>query len=98
MNEFVNWSTLGTYGGALMMVMILTQFTKDLKFIKKIPTQIWSCVLAFVVIFCALAFTGGLTLSAFAQTFFNAVIVSVAANGGFGAFKKMASGKSDNEK
>jgi O-antigen ligase len=89
MNEFINWATLGTYGGALAMVMVLTQFTKDLPFTKKIPTQIWSYILAFVVLFCAMAFTNGLTLNTFVQTLFNAVIVSIASNGGFSAIRKV---------
>lgn len=91
MNEFISWATLGTYGGALTMVMVLTQFTKELSFTKKIPTQIWSYVLAFAVLIMAKAFTIGLTLDITAQTMFNAVIVSMAANGGYSAAIKIRS-------
>jgi uncharacterized membrane protein len=89
MSEFVNWTTLGTYGGALAMVLVLTQFTKELAFTKKIPTQIWSYILSFVVLTLANAFTNGLTLDIVAQTVFNAVIISIAANGGFGLIQKV---------
>lgn len=92
MSEFINWATLGTYGGALTMVMILTQFTKDLNFTKRIPTQIWSYILAMVVLFPAMAFTGELTLNTAFQTLFNGVIVSIAANGGFSAIKRITGG------
>lgn len=90
MNEFVNWSTLATYGGALTMVLLLTQFTKDLFFTKKIPTQIWSYILAFGVLILAHAFTSGLTPSIVAETLFNAVVISMAANGGYSAVTKIA--------
>ncbi|GHV41892.1 hypothetical protein FACS189490_09700 [Clostridia bacterium] len=92
MNEFINWATLGTYGGALAMVMVLTQFTKELNFTKWMPTQIWSYILSLIVLICAIAFTDGLTLNNFVQTLFNSVIVSIAANGGFSVVKK-ATGK-----
>jgi len=88
MNEFVNWVTLGTYGGALAMVLLLTQFTKDLSFAKRIPTQIWSYILALAVLIAANAFTTGLTPEVIAQTLFNAVVVSMAANGGYGLLVK----------
>ncbi|GHU57250.1 hypothetical protein FACS1894132_14870 [Clostridia bacterium] len=95
MNEFINWTTLGTYGGALAMVILLTQFTKDLQFIKKIPTQIWSYILSFVVLIFAIAFTSGLTFNSVVQTLFNAVIVSIAANGGFNAFQRATKNMDD---
>lgn len=88
MSEFINWATLGTYGGALAMVMVLTQFTKNLGFTKRMPTQIWSYILAFVVLILANAFTTGLTLDIATQTIFNAVVVSIAANGGYSAVTK----------
>ena len=92
MNEFINWATLGTYGGALAMVLVLTQFTKDLSFTKKIPTQIWSYILAFTVLILANMFTIGLTFDIVAQVIFNAVVVSIAANGGFSAFQRITKG------
>lgn len=97
MTEFVNWSTLGTYGGALAMVLLLTQFTKDLSITKKIPTQIWSYILAFVVLTLAHAFTSGLNINIIAQTLFNAVIISVASNGGFQAIQTIAGKSTDGE-
>jgi O-antigen ligase len=82
MSEFVNWGSLGTYGGALAMVMLLTQFTKDLPFTRRIPTQIWSYILAFIVLTASHVFTSGINPAAVGETLFNAVVVSLAANGG----------------
>lgn len=89
MNEFVTWATLATYGGALAMVLVLTQLTKELKHIKSIPTQLWSYILALVVLYPALYFTGQLTPDAAILTLFNAAIISLAANGGFDAVKRI---------
>ena len=71
------------------MVMVLTQFTKGLPLVSKIPTQLWSYVLSFVVLMLANAFTLGLTIDIAMQTVFNAVVVSIAANGGFGVIQKV---------
>ena len=92
MTDFVNWHTLATYGGALTMVLVLTQATKDISFLRKIPTQILSYVLSFLVLIVANAFTNGLDLNVLAQTILNALLVSIGANGGFQALIR-ASGK-----
>lgn len=97
MSEFVTWATLGTYGGALAMVLLLTQITKELPGIRNLPTQLWSYVLAFVVLILACAFTEGLTLDFVAQTLFNAAIVSVAANGSFAVVQNITHGDIDGE-
>ena len=50
MNEqFLTWDMLGTYSGTLGMVLILTQLTKTLPGIAKIPTQLYSYLLALVI-------------------------------------------------
>ena len=93
MNEFISWAVLGTYGGALAMVMVLTQFTKDLPFTKKVPTQLWSYVLSLIVLFPAMIFTSEFTVDIAIQTLFNGVIVSMAANGGYGIVQKITQKK-----
>ena len=93
MTKFVNWTTLATYGGAITFVMTLTQLTKETVFTKKIPTQLWSYILAFGVLLAANAFTTGLTLDVFAQTVLNAAIVSISANGGYSGVTKLKSGR-----
>ena len=89
MSEFVTWEMLGTYAGALVMVSLLTQLTKGLGFVAKIPTQVWSYILTLAVLFPAEIFTGQMTASAAFLTFFNAIVVSLAANGGFSGIRKI---------
>lgn len=93
MNEFITWATLATYGGALIMVGVLTQFTKDLSFTKKLPTQIWSYILSLVVMYPAMFFTGQLNANTAILTIFNAVIISIAANGGYAAYERFKTTK-----
>lgn len=87
--EFVTWELLGTYAGSMAMVGIITELTKGVKFISKIPTQIWSYILSLVVMYAANFFLGQLTLSNGVLILFNAGIVSLAANGGYESVTKL---------
>ena len=87
-NEFVSWATLGTYAGCLAMVLVLTQLSKNIPGIKKIPTQLWSWALAVVILEAAPYFTGAWTVEAGALCLLNAAIVSLAANGGYEALER----------
>ena len=87
--EFVTWELLGTYAGAMAMVGIVTELTKDVKFISKIPTQIWSYFLALIVLYAANYFLGLLTLSNAILILFNAVLVSLGANGGYDGISRL---------
>ena len=72
------------------MVLVLTQLTKGIGILKKIPTQLWSYLLALLVLLPGLYFTGGLTLESVALALLNAAIVSLAANGGYEAAARIA--------
>lgn len=93
--EFVTWELLGTYAGAMAMVGVITQLTKNLKFVSKIPTQLWSYILAVAVMQCANLFLGQLTLSNAVLTLFNAVLVSLGANGGYEGLMRVFSGEQE---
>lgn len=86
--EFVTWSELATYAGGLAMVLVVTQATKDLKFIRKIPTQLWSYLITLAVLYPAYFFTGRLTVSNGVLILFNGMIIALAANGGFAALQR----------
>jgi hypothetical protein len=93
MNEFVTWAQLATYGGCLAVVILITEFTKGLPFIGKIPTQLWSYLIALVVLNAAYFFTGVWDAADGALTLINAVIISLAANGGREAISRALGGK-----
>lgn len=87
--EYVTGEMMATYAGALAVVLIVTQFTKNLSFIAKIPTQVWSYIVALLVLYPANYFIGALTIETAVLILFNGIIVALAANGGFEALSKM---------
>lgn len=87
--EFFTWEMLGTAAGSALAVGVLTQITKDVPFIKTIPTQVWSYILSLVVLLLAQVFGPGLTAESGVLAVFNAAIVSLASNGGFDAIKRI---------
>lgn len=93
--EFVTWEVLGTYAGAIAMVGVITQLTKNIKYISVIPTQIWSYILALVVLYTANFFMDQLTVSNAVLILFNAVIVSLGANGGYEGITRLIGGAED---
>lgn len=81
MNEYFTWELLGSYTGAILAVALITQFIKNLGFIKKIPTRVTSYVVALIIMILALIFTGNFTWGGAVLTIINAVVVSLASNG-----------------
>lgn len=86
---FFSWAELASCAGALAMVTLITQFTKNWKFLKKIPTQLWSYIVTLLVLYLAYFFTGQLSVENGFLIPFNAVLITLAANGGFQAIKKV---------
>lgn len=89
MTEFFTWATLATSAGAVLLTGMITGGLKDFGFIKKIPTQIFSYVIALVVLLAANYFTGGLGVETAGICFVNAVVVAFASNGGYEAVTRI---------
>ena len=80
---FVTWGLLATYAGALSFVLIATQLTKGIGIIDRLPTQLWSWIVAMAGMYPAYYFTKQLTPEAAALIPINAGLVAFAANGGY---------------
>ena len=91
--DFFNWNTLGTSAGAVTAVAIMTQLTKGVKQIEKLPTQLWSYILALVVLVLTQIFGDECTVQGIVLCIFNAAVVSLAANGGYEAVTRFVSGR-----
>lgn len=50
MDNFLSWDTLTTYASFITIVFMVVEFTKGLKYIKKIPTKYWSFFIAFILL------------------------------------------------
>ena len=85
MSEFFTWPTLGTYAGAVLATGLVTQAFKGVSFIDKIPTRLFAYVVALVVLLAANFVTGTLDLPVAGLCVVNAVVVALAANGGYDA-------------
>ena len=96
MNEqFLTWEMLGSYSGTLGMVLILTQLTKGLPWISRIPTQLYSYLIAVIVMVFAAIFGGSTGISDLVLLFFNAAVVALSANGGYDALTGILKNKTE---
>lgn len=95
--EFFDWSMLGSYAGAVMAVGVITEITKGIPLVRKIPTLVWSYILALFVLLMAMLFTDGFTAEGAGLALFNAAVVSLAANGGYEAMNRIKAMTTDDE-
>ncbi len=96
--SFFDWTYLGTFAGALAAVALITELIKELPALKKVPTQFVSWVLAFVILILAQLFTGTLSAQSAVLCVLNGAMVSLAANGGYAALKRVMGGKDEESK
>ena len=87
--ELFDWSLLGSNAGAAMAVAVLTQITKGIPGIARIPTQLWSYLLALLTLLLAMLFGPGFSASGAVLALFNAALVSLTANGGYAAVERV---------
>lgn len=91
MDEFFSWEMLGNFAGAVTATAVVTQAVKGI--FQKIPTQLVSYLIAVVLLGLATAAGSVAAGSAADWTVWtlvplNAVLVSLAANGGFEALQR----------
>ena len=87
--EPFSWDYLATIAGATLATMLIVQLLKlPLDRIWKIPTRIVVYVIALIISLLAMCFTVGLTLQNGLLTAVNAVIIALAAMGGYEAVIK----------
>jgi hypothetical protein len=95
MNEFYTWQMLSTFAGCTLATGVITEFVKNAPFLKKIATQWVSYAIALILLFAATFFTGKLTGASAAIVPFNAILISLGANGAYSAVKRITNGKQD---
>ena len=88
-DHFFGWSDLITYGGAVMAVLIITEFTKDLPGIRRLPTRLWAYLVALTLLLLGTVFTAdGLKAEDILLSFINSVLVAMAAVGSYHAVQE----------
>ena len=93
MDSFVTWESLLTFGGCVAGTILVTEFIKKL-FGEKVPAQLVSFLIAAVILFVGHLATGTFVWKEALLYLINAAAVSLSANGGFDAVKKIV-GKID---
>ena len=92
MDSFFDWTMLGSFAGAAAATGLVTQAVKGI--FQKIPTQLVSYVIAVVILGLAPAATGAVSdWTGWALVPLNAVVVSLASNGGFDIIKRVQKSK-----
>ena len=96
MDTFFTWEYLLSFAGCVIATGLLTQFTKNL--FKSIPTQLVSYVFAAAIMLVGQIATGMLTSwSVAVLDLINAVVISLASNGGYDALDAIFGKKTDAE-
>ena len=81
MNEFFTWEVLLTFTGLTTVTYMVTEFTKGISLIKKIPTKYWSYLIALILLFAVNLVTGNFKYEDIILYLLNAIPVSLSANG-----------------
>lgn len=94
MEEFLTWEILLTFSGLVSTVYMVTEFTKGLWIIDKIPTKYWSYIIALILLVSVNLVTGGFKTEDVLLYILNAIPVSLSANGlsDFNNKKKLSNG------
>ena len=81
MENFLTWDVLTTYTSFITVVYMLVEFTKELKYINKIPTKYWSFFIAFILLTITNLVMGTFKLVDIILYMLTAVSISLGSNG-----------------
>lgn len=81
MDNFFTWEILMTYNGFIATVYMVVEFTKEIKYINKIPTRYWSFFIA-----VSLSLATNIVMGTFKYTdiliyLLNSIAISLGSNG-----------------
>lgn len=81
MSDFLTWETLLSYTNFISVVYMVVEFTKEIKFIKKIPTKYWSFFVSFFLLACIHFALNTFLLKDIILYLLTSVVVSLGSNG-----------------
>lgn len=97
MNDFFTWTMLGTYAGCVLATTLVTQLFKGVSFVEKIPTRFFAYIVAFIILMLVHLVTNTFALDNISLAAINAVVVALAASGGYDAAKQVFTNLRDKE-
>lgn len=81
MESFITWKLLLTVSGLLGATYMVTEFTKGIKFIDKIPTRYWSFIVSFIITIAANIAVKQFAFTDLVLYALNSISISLGANG-----------------
>lgn len=81
MEQFITWDILTTYATFVTIVYMVVEFTKELKFAKKVPTKYWSFFIAFILLTITNLVVGNFKAVDMILYALSAISISLGANG-----------------
>lgn len=80
MNELYSWATISTLAGAAMITYLIVAYTKELRWVSRMRTDLYAVIVATIVLLCALGAQGQLFgWAPWVLCFFNGFLVAAAA-------------------
>lgn len=81
MDNFITWENMLNYTTFVAILYMAVEFTKDIPYIKKIPTKYWSCILSIVMITLTNLATGNFVFKDILLYILTSISISLGANG-----------------
>lgn len=81
MNEFLTWEMIENYPTFVSLVFAFVGFTKELPFIKKIPTRYYAFVISYALLLAVGIHNGTFDLWSLVPYFGTATFITVGSNG-----------------
>jgi hypothetical protein len=81
MNDFLTWDVLLTFTGLVTTTYMVTEFTKEIPFVNKIPTKYWSYFIALILLVSVNLVYDSFRYEDIILYLLNAIPVSLSANG-----------------
>ena len=97
MDEFITWGMLATFTTLASIVFMVTEFTKDLKWVVWIETKYYSWFVALFLIVVSNFVLGSFVLMDIILYMLSAVSISLTANGLFDFNKMVITKKNENQ-
>ena len=81
MDNFITYEYLATFAGLTTSTFIIVNFLKELKFVKKIPTQYFSAIIALILSLVTSIVTGVFEFNNIPLIIINSILISCSSNG-----------------
>ena len=81
MDSFLTWDVLLTFSGLVGAVYMVVEFTKEIKYINKIPTKYWSYLIDLFLLVTTNLVIGTFNYKDIVLYLLNAIVISLSSNG-----------------